>query len=177
MSLRYLIVIITVFGLDRLSKWYLHDVFDLPSKSSIEILRFFSLTTVWNRGISMGMFQADDDTGRWLLIGLTGLITILLIGWLTRAKDSLLQMALALVIGGSLGNIWDRVSYGAVFDFLHFHAFNWSFYVFNVADASITFGVILLLWDALLSPQNENKQGANKGEPVISSSTQGDKDA
>lgn len=142
-----------VFLLDRFSKWWLLERFDLPMRGGIEIFPFLELTMVWNTGISMGLFRADSDVSRYLLIAVTGAVAIGLSLWLWRATDKLLVAALGLVVGGALGNIWDRFEYGAVADFIHLHFGGWSFYVFNVADAAISIGVALLLWDALLSPQ------------------------
>ena len=105
----------------------------------------------------MGLFQAGDDFGRWLLIILTALVTIGLFVWMHREATRMVVMALAAIVGGSLGNIWDRIQYGAVADFVHLHVAGYSFYVFNVADAAITLGVAVLLWDALLSPQKKPK--------------------
>lgn len=148
---------LVIFILDRLSKHWILNVLDLPSLGQVEVLPFFSLTMVWNRGISLGLFQADDDMGRYFLIGLTAVITAVLLAWLWREAKPRVSFALALVIGGSLGNIWDRVEFGAVADFLHFHVSSYSFYVFNVADSAISLGVIFMLWDALLSPQKSTK--------------------
>ncbi len=148
---------LVIFILDRLSKYWVLNIIDLPTVGRIDILPFFSLTMVWNKGISLGLFQADDDVGRYFLIGLTAVITVVLLVWLWKETKLLVAFALAMVIGGALGNIWDRVHYGAVADFLHFHVSNYSFYVFNVADSAISLGVVLMLWDALLSPQKSTK--------------------
>ena len=146
-----------VFLLDRVSKIWILDVYNLPSLGSVEVLPFFSLTMVWNYGISMGFFQADGDAGRIVITVLTAIITLVLLRWLFKESKTLVGYGLALVIGGAIGNIWDRVQFGAVADFLHFHISNISFYVFNVADSAITLGVVFLLWDALLSPQKTSK--------------------
>lgn len=142
---------LAVFVLDRLSKWWIVEVYDLPEKGSVAILPFFSLTMVWNQGISLGLFQADSDLGRWLLIGVTGAISLALAVWLARVETRLLAVAIGLVLGGAVGNILDRLIYPGVADFFHFHAFGASFYVFNVADSAISIGVVLLLWDSLRS--------------------------
>ena len=84
---------------------------------------------------------------------MTSLITGFLVLWVLKVRDKDLLFGLAMIIGGSVGNIIDRVRFGAVADFLHLHGFGYSFYVFNIADAAITLGVVFLLWDALLSPQ------------------------
>lgn len=142
---------LAVFVLDRLSKWWIVEVYDLPERGSVAVLPFFSLTMVWNQGISLGLFQADSDLGRWLLIGVTGAISLALAVWLARVETRLLAVAIGLVLGGAVGNIIDRLIYPGVADFFHFHAFGASFYVFNVADSAISIGVVLLLWDSLRS--------------------------
>lgn len=145
-----------VFVADRLSKWWVVDVYDLAHKSPVDLLPFLDLTLIWNRGISLGMFQVDGDGGRYFLIALTGAISIFIGVWLFRAKEKILNIGLGLILGGAVGNIWDRLEYAAVADFLHFFIGDWSFYIFNIADAAITVGVILLLWDALLLSQKKN---------------------
>lgn len=145
-----------VFLADRLSKWWIVEVFDLPARGDVALLPFLDLTMVWNQGMSMGLFQADGDAGRYALIALTGAVAIGLAVWMWFARERLLVLGLGLVVGGAVGNIWDRVAYGAVADFIHLHALGYSFYVFNLADSAISVGIALLLWDALLSPQKTN---------------------
>jgi len=146
--------------LDQISKWWVLSVFDLPSRGVVEVLPFFNLAMVWNRGVSFGLMAADGDLGRWLLVGLTVAISVGVLVWLRRATDVLTVLGLGLILGGAIGNIIDRIAYGAVADFVQLHAFGYSFYVFNVADAGITIGVALLLWDAILS----GKDGVTPGE-------------
>lgn len=146
--------------LDQISKWWILSVFDLPSRGVVEVLPFFNLAMVWNRGVSFGLMAADGDLGRWLLVGLTVAISVGVLVWLRRAADVLTVLGLGLILGGAIGNIIDRIAYGAVADFVQLHAFSYSFYVFNVADAGITIGVALLLWDAILS----GKDGVTPGE-------------
>lgn len=149
---------VAIFILDRMSKYWIVEVIDLRHTGPIELLPFLNLTFVENRGISLGLFQMDGETGRYLLIALTGIVSLIVAFWLWRATDKLVRAGLGLILGGALGNIWDRFEYGGVADFLHFYIGDWSFYVFNVADAAITIGVILLLWDALLLSQKKNKK-------------------
>ena len=156
-SQRGALVALLVFLADRASKWGIVDILDLANRKPVEIFPFLDLAMVWNKGISLGLFQADNAAGQWILIGLTSAVSIAIGFWLYQAKSNFLSVALGLVLGGAIGNIWDRIQYGAVADFFHFHVGAWSFYVFNVADAAITLGVILLIWDALLSPQKEPK--------------------
>ncbi|MEM8798713.1 MAG: signal peptidase II [Pseudomonadota bacterium] len=135
---------------DQLSKYWILEVFRLPEKRSVEVLPFFDLTMVWNKGISLGLFQQDSVWGRWILIGFTMAVTSGLIIWLIRARRALLSLGLALVIGGAVGNAIDRIRFGAVADFLEFSWGSYSYYVFNIADTAITIGVGCLLLDHLL---------------------------
>lgn len=111
---------------------------------------------VWNRGVSLGLFQMEGDTGRWIITLLTAVIAIGLAVWMWRAVERHLVIALGAIVGGAIGNIWDRIQYGAVADFIHLHAFGWSFWVFNVADSAITLGVLTLLWDSLRASSKTN---------------------
>ena len=139
--------------LDQISKWLILNVVDLDVVHHIEILPFFSLTMVWNKGISMGLLQMESDTGRWLLIAGTAAVTVFLVHWLRKAENQLVGLSLGAIIGGAIGNIIDRFAYGAVADFVHLHApttmGDYSFWVFNVADAGISLGVVGLLIDSL----------------------------
>lgn len=146
-----------VFVLDRLSKWWLLGPFDLAAKGDVAVFPFFNLTLVWNRGISLGLFPMESEGGRALLIGLTAAIATLVAVWLWREAKLHAALALGLVLGGAIGNIWDRFQFGAVADFFHFHAFGFSFYIFNVADSAITVGVAVLIFDALLLRGKKSK--------------------
>ena len=147
-----------VFVLDRVSKQWilgLREAGSLP----VEVTPFFNLVFTWNRGITFGLFNTPDgpDYGRWILVAITAGISIALLVWLWRAQDRLLAVRLGLVIGGAIGNLVDRILYGAVVDFLDFHALGYHWYAFNVADVAIVCGVGLLLLDSLMTPQKANK--------------------
>lgn len=146
-----------VLVLDRLTKLWVLDGLGLGPGESIRVLPVFSLTFVWNEGISLGLFQQGTEAGRWFLVALTGAISIFLLVWLARTRERLAATAIGLVLGGAVGNIWDRVAFGAVADFLHFHAGALSFYIFNIADAAITIGVILLLLDSVRQRSGEGE--------------------
>jgi len=147
-----------VFVADQLSKYWIIHTVDLESVGTIPVLPFFSLTWVQNYGVSMGMLQAASDTGRWLLVGVTAIISIVVAVWITREKHVWDRLALGLILGGALGNIVDRIRFGYVVDFVHLHAGQWSFYVFNVADAAISAGVAILLWRALMGGSGDAKE-------------------
>lgn len=109
------------------------------------LLPFLDFTVVWNRGISYGLFQQDGDLGRWILTSVKLVAALVLFFWLRKAENRLEAIGIGLIIGGAIGNAIDRMLHGAVFDFVHFHIGTFSWYVFNVADAAIVIGVILMI--------------------------------
>jgi signal peptidase II len=112
----------------------------------VRVTDFFDYVLVWNTGISYGLLDGLPVWG----LGLVILVAIVALGiWWVRAESALIRMGLALCIGGALSNALDRLLYGAVADFFHLHWGSWSFYIFNLADVAITFGVILLLADLI----------------------------
>ncbi len=145
-------VAVVVFALDQLVKWVVAGPLHLKTLGQIEFFPIFNLTWVENYGVSLGLLTAGSATGRWLLTGLTALIATVVAIWLWREKNRHDVTGLGLVLGGALGNILDRVRFGYVVDFadLHFGAFR-PFLVFNIADAAITVGVLILLFRALLA--------------------------
>jgi signal peptidase II len=140
-----------IFVADQLTKYWIISVVRLREAGYVDVLPFFSLTWVENRGVSMGMLTADTALGRWLLVAMTAAISAVVAVWLWREKARWDIVALGMVLGGALGNIVDRIRFGYVVDFLHFYWGTWHFYVFNVADAAISVGVALLLGRALLT--------------------------
>jgi signal peptidase II len=138
-----------VFVLDQISKYWITAIVRLPERGFIDVLPFFRLTFVGNIGVSMGLLRAGSDLARWGLVAATGVIAIAVAVWIARERRRYDVLALGLVLGGALGNIVDRVRYGYVVDFLHFFWGNASFWVFNVADAAISCGVLWLLVRAL----------------------------
>ena len=149
-----LVVAAIVFFLDQGMKGFVAGPLDLRSQpdGAIELLPFFDLRWTQNFGVSLGMLTADTMEMRWLLVALTGVIALFVFIWMLREKALPDVMALALVLGGALGNIRDRVEYGYVIDYADFHIGTFRpFLVFNVADAAITIGVLLILARTLLS--------------------------
>ena len=151
--LAYGLAVLTVV-LDQLSKWWILSVVDLPAKGQVPVLPFFNLTMVWNRGVSFGLLRAHTDFGRWLLVGFSIAVVLVLGVWAWRIHRRITAAAIGLIMGGALGNnIIDRVRLGAVTDFLDFSALHFP-WVFNVADAAINVGVALLLIEmAFLQPK------------------------
>ena len=135
-----------VFALDQLVKWLMLGPLMLREVGVIEILPFFDLRWTENYGVSLGLFTAESETGRWILVAVTAAIAVTVLVWLLRERARADIAALALVLGGALGNIADRVRFGHVVDYadLHFGTFR-PFLIFNIADAAITIGVLIIL--------------------------------
>ncbi len=142
-----------VLAADQASKAWVLGGLHLPERGSVELLPMLSLTMVWNRGITFGLFNggghafAGVQVEGVVLGGFALAIVVALAVWLRRAENRLVATALGAIAGGAVGNVIDRVRFGAVVDFIHAHAFGWSWYVFNIADAAIVCGVAALLLD------------------------------
>ena len=148
-----LIALLTIL-FDQLSKWWILNVTMVPPRI-IPVTSFFDLVLVHNRGASFGIFSDAPGWASVALIVFAILISIALAIWMWRVNETLLAVALALVIGGAVGNVIDRIRFGAVVDFLDFHVAGWHWPAFNIADSAITIGVILLILDSLKSrPEN-----------------------
>ena len=166
------IAALAAFALDRAVKCWLLYVYGMPAFGLIKITPFFDLVMAWNRGVSFGLLFSNAPAARWLLIAMTGAIALGLAVWLWKCRSGLVAVALGLVIGGALGNIYDRVVFGAVADFFQLHVAQFYWPAFNVADSVITIGVFLLVWDALFAsrpspdrpPPEDRPQGAGKDD-------------
>jgi signal peptidase II len=152
-----------IFVFDQLIKWIVTYPLDLQRRPAqlLELLPFFDLRWVENRGVSMGYLPAGSEVGRWLLVALTAAISIGVSYWLLREKRRDDSIALAFVLGGALGNIVDRIRFGYVVDYADLHFGEWRpFLIFNVGDAAITIGVLLLLFRALLTRERKPRKEA-----------------
>jgi len=146
------VALITVV-LDQLTKAIVLGIFE--TGQAVAVTPFFNLVLVWNRGVSFGMFAAGGAFAPWLLSGLALAVVIGLVAWLRRTDQWLTALGLGLVIGGALGNVIDRIRFGAVVDFLDFHLAGYHWPAFNVADASICVGAALMIVDGLLTRQSQ----------------------
>jgi signal peptidase II len=138
---------------DQLIKFFVTHTLQLQSRGplGIEITPFFNLSWTENRGVSMGFFYAETQLARWLLVLMTLAISGFVATWLWREKARDDALALGLILGGAIGNIIDRVRLGYVIDYADLHIGEWRpFLIFNLADAAITIGVLILLARALL---------------------------
>jgi len=156
-----------VFALDQFVKWLVTGPLHIAALGDqLVLLPIFNLTYTENQGISLGLLNASNPVGRWLLVALTGAIALGVAFWIGREKNRVDQIALGMVLGGALGNILDRVRFGYVVDFadLHFGDFR-PFLVFNVGDAAISIGVVILLLRAFLT-RKEQRKGPGPEETI-----------
>ena len=141
------IVALLIFAVDQWSKNYVTKTLGIDRiGDAMELLPIFDLRFTRNFGVSLGMFEATSPEMRWGLVAVTGLIALVVTIWMLREKLLGDILALSLILGGALGNIKDRYDLGYVVDFadLHFGEFR-PFLIFNVADAAITIGVLIVL--------------------------------
>ena len=165
--------LVAVIG--QMIKFYVVGDLNLRAVGRIELLPFFDLTYAENRGVSMGLLQASNMEMRWLLVGLTMLIALVVLVWMMREKLLGDILGLALILGGAASNIRDRYELGYVVDYADFHLMIGEslirpFFIFNFADAAITIGVVIILARSLFMGEKgddtdeqmaENKERAN----------------
>jgi signal peptidase II len=162
-----LAIAVLLFAADQAFKGYILHGLKLQLGQSHYLLPIFNYTLTHNYGVSLGMFTAASEAQRWALVGFTSLIAVVVTVWMLREKKLADIAALALILGGALGNIKDRYDLGYVVDFLDLHFGEWRpFLVFNVADAAITIGVLIILARSLLIRE---KAPENSAETAVES--------
>ena len=153
-------IALAIFAVDQWTKFVVTERLGIDRiGDAMELLPFFDLRFTRNFGVSLGMFEATSPEARWALVAVTGLIALVVTVWMLREKLLGEILGLALILGGALGNIRDRYNLGYVVDFadLHFGEFR-PFLIFNVADAAITIGVVIILARAFLIRDNSDDQ-------------------
>jgi len=153
---------------DQAVKMYVVGPLALRQVGNIELLPFFDLTYTENRGVSLGMFQATDMETRWALVLLTAATALVVLVWMMREKALSDIIGLALILGGAIGNIRDRYDLGYVIDYADFHIGTFRpFLIFNIADAAITIGVLIILARSLLVRDKDEPETGDtpRGEP------------
>jgi len=163
-----LVVAVATAVFDQASKLWLLFAYNLGDRGVVPLTPFLDLVLAWNTGISFSLFAQDGEAGRWILLALMIVAIVLLWVWLARVQSALTAIGLGLIIGGAIGNAIDRFAYGAVADFVRFHitteSINFSWAVFNVADAAIVVGVAFLLYETLWGvPQKRPDHRQNGG--------------
>lgn len=144
-----LITIMGIILLDQASKIWVLDYFTVHG-GRIQILSILDFVLVWNRGISWGLFNNAGHYNALVFSTFAAVISIILGIALWKTQDKRVAWALSLIIGGALGNLIDRVRFGGVIDFIYFHWHSYAFPAFNTADAAITFGVALMVWEEII---------------------------
>lgn len=148
-----------IFAADQLIKWLVIGPLDLRVVGKIDLLPFFDLTYVENRGVSLGMLEATSIEMRYLLVAVTAFIALIVLIWMMREKILGDILGLGLILGGALGNIVDRYRFGYVIDYADFHIGDFRpFLVFNVADAAITIGVVIILVRSLFVREKDTDE-------------------
>ena len=149
------IIILIIFFLDRISKLFVIHQDKLNFNSEIYSSKFLKIHLIWNEGIAFGLFSFNEDY-LYNFLTILILIVIIFIILMLRKSDPLRKYALLLVLGGALGNFFDRLIYKAVPDFIDFHVGNFHWFIFNVADIFITFGIFFMIIIELMS-KNKNQ--------------------
>lgn len=152
-------IALLVFAMDQLTKYWVTGPLGVNQLGDqLTLLPIFNFTYTENQGISLGLLNATNPVGRWMLVALTSAIAVGVAVWIGKEKNRIDQVALGMVLGGALGNILDRVRNGFVTDFLdlHFGEFR-PFLVFNIGDAAISIAVVILLLRAFLTRKDDAK--------------------
>ena len=145
MSLKDIIIILLIFLLDRISKIYVIHLDEILLNSEIITLKFINIKLIWNEGVAFGLFAFDDKSFYNLITGFI-IIIILTLVYFIRKTRGIEKYSFIVILGGALGNVFDRFLYSAVPDFIDIHYQNFHWFIFNVADIFITSGVILLIY-------------------------------
>ena len=140
----YFFLILFIFILDRISKLWIISIFNSENNLEIKISSFINLNLIWNKGIAFGLFSYGEKFEYNLLTGLIIIITVIVF-WMLMKTKGLEKYGFLMILGGALGNVFDRLYYSAVPDFIDIYYKNFHWFVFNVADIFITVGVLMLI--------------------------------
>ncbi len=152
-----------VLAADQASKYWILHVLDLPDLRQVVLLPVLNLTMVWNQGVTFGLLNGLGDWSHFVLAAVALIVVVALGLWLRRAETTLAAVSIGAIAGGAVGNVIDRLRYGAVVDFIHAHVGDWSWYVFNVADAAIVCGVALLVVESQFRRRPSEEEIARHG--------------
>jgi signal peptidase II len=145
--------------LDQISKWVVLNHLMVPPQT-LPITSFFNIVLTWNRGVSFGLLSSSNPYGPWLLAAIAfGFIAVIIL-WIWQAETKAMALAFGSVLGGAAGNLSDRLRFGAVTDFIDFHAFGYPWATFNIADTAIVIGVALILLEYLKDIWSENRNNS-----------------
>ena len=145
---RGILIALATLSLDQFHKWAMLEVVHIAERQPIRLTPFFDLVILWNNGISFGMFQRYAN-GRFILSLVALTIIFILLLWLRKINKSGESFAIGLVMGGALGNVIDRLRFGAVADFFDFHVAGYHWPAFNVADSAVCVGAFILCYTSI----------------------------
>lgn len=159
-------IALAIYALDQWVKGLMVGPLNLRERGVIDLLPFFDLRWTQNFGVSLGMFTATSVEARWILVGVTALISLVVTIWIFREKKMGDIIGLSLILGGALGNIKDRYELGYVIDYADFHIGDFRpFLIFNIADAAITIGVLIILARAFFMRDKDTNE-THEGKPA-----------
>jgi signal peptidase II len=152
-----LILIAAIFAVDRISKIYIIKIFELENKVDVYLTEYLNFYLIWNKGIAFGLFSFNESL---IYNTITGIIIIIsiIVAVMIYNNDGFKKTLLIFVLGGALGNLFDRIYYSAVPDFVDFHINGFHWFVFNVADIFITLGIICLIFDEIFVNNKKNEK-------------------
>tara|TARA_B100001287_G_scaffold84555_1_gene70633 strand:+ start:264 stop:773 length:510 start_codon:yes stop_codon:yes gene_type:complete len=153
-------LIFLIFLLDRISKIYFINLDNKLSGSEIFSSKFLNINLIWNEGIAFGLLSFDQNN-LYNLLTLLIIIVIFIIGWMTVKSHGLKKYSLIMILGGAIGNLYDRIFSKAVPDFIDFHIGNFHWFIFNFADVFITLGVFFMILFEIID-NNKNKSEYEK---------------
>ena len=146
--------IISIFILDRVTKIYVINFYDNNFGTDLLNSKFLNIRLIWNEGIAFGLFSFNEEFFYNILTFLIGCV-IIIIFIMIKKSEGFKKYSLSMVLGGALGNFYDRIFFKAVPDFIDFHIGNFHWFIFNVSDIFITIGVILMIVLELISNKKE----------------------
>lgn len=158
------LAICATLAADQANKLWLIFVFGIEAHQPIRLAPFFDVIYAKNPGISYSLLRAQNGMERFGLLILTLTATAFLSYWLWRSATKITALGLGFIVGGALGNACDRLAYGFVADFYHFHVGSFSWYVFNLADVAIVAGVALLIYESLFPQRKSGEAGGAAGQ-------------
>ena len=151
------IIILTIFLLDRFTKLYVLSLAEIHNHVDIFITSFLNIHLVWNKGIAFGLFSFNESFIYNIISTIIMIISILILVMITRSSG-FKKLSLLFVFGGAIGNLFDRIYYSAVPDFIDFHINDFHWFVFNVADIFITLGIMCLILNEIFIDNKKNEK-------------------
>ena len=151
------LIVIIIFLIDRISKIYILKLAEIESAFEVYVNPFLNFYLIWNKGIAFGLFSFNESSIYNIITLLIVSITIIILV-MTFKNVGFKKYSLLFILGGSLGNLFDRLYYSAVPDFIDFHINNFHWFVFNIADIFITLGIICLIFDEILTNNKKNEE-------------------